>query len=108
MLKLERKKTKKKRRYVVRGQITMDIKEGVGVFVIIIIAAAAVAIAGGVASYILGALGPATNATIVHQGQQAVSSTMSAFNTAVTLLGGLIIGIIAFGFLRRIWREFTS
>jgi len=105
MSKLERKKTKKRK---VRGQITMEIKEGVGVFVIIIIAAAAVAIAGGVSSYILNALGPATNATVVHQGQQAIGNTMSSFNTAVTLLGGLVIGIIAFGFLKRIWKEFTS
>jgi hypothetical protein len=108
MLKLERKKTKKKRRHAVRGQITMDIREGAGAFVVLIVAAAAIAIAGGVATYILNALGPATNATIVNQGTQAISNTMSAFVTVATLLGGLVIGVIAFGFLRRIWREFTS
>jgi len=105
---LERKKTKKKRRYAVRGQITMDIREGAGAFVVLIIAAAAIAIAGGVASYILNALGPATNATVVAKGSEAISNTMSAFVTVATLLGGLVIGVIAFGFLKRIWREFTS
>jgi len=111
MLRLERRrktKTKKKRRYTVRGQITMDIREGVGAFVILIIAAAAVAIAGGVGSYILNALGPATNATIAAKGTQAIDTTMTAFVTVVALMGGLVIGLIAFGFLKRIWREFTS
>jgi hypothetical protein len=108
MLKLERKKTKKKKRYVVRGQITAEIREGVGAFVVLIIAAAAIAIAAGVSSYILNALAPATNSTIVHQGNQAIQSTMSSFVTAAALVGGLILGIIAFGFLKRIWREFTS
>ncbi len=111
MLKLERRKKttqKKKRRYVVRGQITAEIREGVGAFVVLIIAAAAIAIAAGIASYILNAMGPATNATIVKQGNQAISSTMSTFVTAATLVGGLILGIIAFGFLRRIWKEFGS
>jgi len=108
MLKLERRKTKKKRRYVVRGQITADIREGAGAFVVLIIAAAAIAIAGGVASYILNALGPATNSTIVSYGNEAITNTMSAFVTVAMLLGGLVIGVIAFGFLKRIWREFTS
>jgi len=108
-MKLERrKKGTKKKRYVVRGQITADIREGVSVFVVLIIAAVAVAIAAGVGSYILNALGPATNSTIVSQGQQAVSATVNAFNTAAVMLGGLVLGIIAFGFLRRIWKEFTS
>jgi hypothetical protein len=105
MPKLERKKTKKRK---VRGQLTMDIREGAGAFVVLIIAAAAIAIAGGVASYILNALGPATNSTIVNYGNQAVQNTMSSFVTVATLLGGLVIGVIAFGFLKRIWREFTS
>ena len=105
---LERKKTKKKRRYVVRGQITMDIREGAGAFVVLIIAAAAIAIAAAVASYILNALGPATNSTVVAKGSEAISNTMSAFVTVATLLGGLVIGVIAFGFLKRIWKEFAS
>jgi hypothetical protein len=105
-MKLERKKTKKKHK--MRGQITMDIREGAGAFVVLIIAAAAIAIAGGVSSYILNALGPATDEVIVAKGSEAISNTMSAFVTVATLLGGLVIGVIAFGFLKRIWREFTS
>jgi hypothetical protein len=108
MLKLERRKTKKKRCYVVRGQITADIREGAGAFVVLIIAAAAIAIAGGVASYILNALGPATNNTIASYGNKAITDTMSAFVTVAALLGGLVLGVIAFGFLKRIWREFTT
>jgi hypothetical protein len=107
MYKLERRKTKK-RKYKVRGQVTADIREGAGAFVVLIIAAAAIAIAGGVSSYILNALGPATNASIVAKGSHAIDSTMSAFVTVATLLGGLVIGVIAFGFLKRIWREFSS
>ena len=105
-----RKKTKKTRprRYTVRGQITTEIREGVGAFVVLIIAAAAIAIAGGVASYILNALAPATNSTVVQQGSQAINTTMATFVTAAGLVGGLVLGIIAFGFLRRIWKEFTS
>jgi len=105
-----RKKTKKTklRRCTVRGQVTADIREGVGVFVLLIIAAATVAIAGGVASYILNALGPATNSSVAQQGNQAINTTMTTFVTAVGLVGGLVLGIIAFGFLRRIWKEFTS
>ena len=105
---LERKKTKKKRRHVVRGQIAMDIREGVGAFVVLIIAAAAIAIAGGVANYILNALGPATDDAVVAKGSEAIHNTMSAFVTVATLLGGLVIGVIAFGFLKRIWKEFAS
>jgi len=109
MYKLERKKTKKKkRRYVMRGQITMDIREGVGVFVLLIIAAAVIAITGGVSTYILNSLGPATNKTVVGYGNQAIASTSSTFVTVVSLIGGLVLGMIAFGFLRRIWKEFTS
>jgi hypothetical protein len=107
MYKLERKKHKK-RKHKMRGQITMDIREGAGAFVVLIIAAAAIAIAGGVASYILNALGPATNATVVAKGSEAINNTMSSFVTVATLLGGLVIGVIAFGFLKRIWKEFTS
>jgi len=106
MYKLERKKTKKKRK--VRGQISLDIKEGVGVFVLLIIAAAVIAITGGVSTYILNSLGPATNKTVVEYGNQAIASTSSTFTTVVTLVGGLVLGMIAFGFLRRIWKEFTS
>jgi len=111
VLKLERrKKTKKKKtmRWKVRGQITMEIREGVGAFVVLIIAAAAIAIAGGVSSYILNALAPATNSTVVEQGTQAINTTMSTFVTAAGLVGGLVLGIIAFGFLKRIWKEFTQ
>jgi len=108
MLRLKRRKVKKKRKYKVRGQITLDIREGAGAFVVLIIAAAAIAIAGGVSSYILNALGPATNATIVNYGNKAITDTMAAFVTVATLLGGLVIGVIAFGFLKRIWKEFTS
>jgi hypothetical protein len=108
MFKPARKKHTKKRKHTVRGQITLDIKEGAGAFVILIIAAAAIAIAGGVSTYILNALGPATNKTIVNYGNQAISTTMSNFVTVATLLGGLVIGVIAFGFLKRIWKEFTS
>ncbi len=114
MLKLVRtygrrkKAPKRTLRRTVRGQITVDIKEGAGAFVVLIIAAAAIAIAGGVANYILNALGPATNSTIVNYGNQAITQTMSSFVTVAVLLGGLVIGVIAFGFLRRIWREFTS
>ncbi len=112
MLKLveRRKKTtqKKKRRWVVRGQITAEIREGVGAFVILIIAAAAIAIAAGVSSYILNALGPATNSSIVQQGNQAIQTSMSTLVWAAGLVGGLILGIIAFGFLKRIWRDFAS
>jgi hypothetical protein len=111
MLKLERrKKTKGKRtwRRTVRGQITAEIREGVGAFVVLIIAAAAIAIAAGVANYILNTLAPATNSTVVQQGNQAISTSMSTFVTAAGLVGGLVLGIIAFGFLKRIWREFAS
>ncbi len=113
MLRLVRTARRKKAprrtlRRTVRGQITADIREGAGAFVVLIIAAAAIAIAAGVASYILNALGPATNSTIVEYGNQAITQTMSAFVTVAVLLGGLVIGVIAFGFLRRIWREFTS
>jgi hypothetical protein len=107
MYKLERKKTKK-RKYKMRGQITLDIREGVGVFVLLIIAAAVIAITGGVSSYILNSLGPATNKTIVNYGNQAIMNTSSTFVTVVGLVGGLVLGFIAFGFLRRIWKEFTS
>jgi cell division septal protein FtsQ len=103
-----RKTTKKKRRYVVRGQITMEIREGVSAFVVLIIAAAAIAIAAGVANYILNTLAPATNSTVVQQGNQAISKSMSTFVTAAGLVGGLVLGIIAFGFLKRIWKEFAS
>jgi len=105
-----RKKTKKtkSRRCTVRGQVTADIREGVSVFVLLIIAAATVAIASGVSSYILNALGPATNSSVVQQGNQAINTTMSTFVTAVGLVGGLVLGLIAFGFLKRVWKEFTS
>jgi len=105
MCKLERKKTKKRK---LRGQISLDIKEGVGVFVLLIIAAAVIAITGGVSTYILNSLGPATNKTVVEYGNQAIASTSSTFVTVVSLIGGLVLGMIAFGFLRRIWKEFTS
>ncbi len=111
MLKLERRKTKKtkgKRRWKVRGQITAEIREGVGAFVLLIIAAAAIAIAAGVSSYILNTMGPATNTTVVQQGNQAIQSAMSTFVVAAGLVGGLVLGIIAFGFLKRIWKEFGS
>jgi len=105
-----KKKTRKTKswRYTVRGQVTADIREGVSVFVLLIIAAATVAIAGGVSSYILNALGPATNSSVAQQGNQAINTTMSTFVTAVSLVGGLVLGLIAFGFLKRVWREFTS
>jgi hypothetical protein len=107
---LERRKktTKKKRRYVVRGQIIADIREGAGAFVILIVAAVAIAVAGGVAGYILDVLAPAMNSTTVNYGNQAVQNIMSIFVIVSTVLGSLIIGIIVFGFLRRIWREFAS
>jgi hypothetical protein len=105
-----RKKTKKTktRRWKVRGQITAEIREGVGAFVVLIIAAAAIAIAAGVANYILNTLAPATNSTVVQQGNQAIQTSMTTFVTAAGLVGGLVLGIIAFGFLKRIWREFAS
>ena len=104
-----RKKTKKTtRKWTVRGQITMEIREGVGAFVVLIIAAAAIAIAAGVANYILNTLAPATNSTVVQQGNQAISTSMTTFVTAASLVGGLVLGIIAFGFLKRIWKEFAS
>jgi small-conductance mechanosensitive channel len=107
MYKLERKKHKK-RKHKMRGQITLDIREGVGVFVLLIIAAAVIAITGGVSTYILNSLGPMTNKTVVGYGNQAIASTSSTFVTVVSLIGGLVLGMIAFGFLRRIWKEFTS
>jgi len=105
-----RKKTKKtkSRRWTVRGQVTMEIREGVSVFVLLIIAAATIAIAGGVASYILNALGPATNSSVTQQGNQAINTTMSTFVTTAGLVGGLVLGLIAFGFLKRVWKEFAS
>jgi hypothetical protein len=44
----------------------------------------------------------------VNYGTRAITDTMAAFVTVATLLGGLVIGVIAFGFLKRIWKEFTS
>jgi hypothetical protein len=109
MLKLNRRKrTNRGIRRTVRVRGVAEIREGIGVFVLIIIAAATVAIAGGVGSYILGALGPAVNSTILSQGQQAITTTMSAFGLVVGLVGGLVLGIIAFGFLKRIWKEFVT
>jgi hypothetical protein len=89
-------------------RFSAEIREGAGAFVILIIAAAAVAIAAAVGSYVLNALGPATNATITRQGEHAIYTAVSAFGIVAALLGALIVGIIAFGFLRRIWREFAG
>ncbi|MFZ8811351.1 MAG: hypothetical protein ACO2PN_25010 [Pyrobaculum sp.] len=89
-------------------RFSAEIREGAGAFVILIIAAAAVAIAAAVGSYVLNALGPATNATITRQGEQAIFSAVSAFGIVAALLGALVVGVIAFGFLKRIWREFAG
>ena len=89
-------------------RFSAEIREGAGAFVILIIAAAAVAIAAAVGSYVLHALGPATNATITKQGEQAIFSAVSAFGVVAALLGALVVGVIAFGFLKRIWREFAG
>jgi len=89
-------------------RFTAEIREGAGAFVVLIIAAAAVAIAAAVGSYVLHALGPATNATIAKQGEQAIYASVSAFGIVVALMGALVVGVIAFGFLKRIWKEFAG
>ncbi len=89
-------------------RFSAEIREGAGAFVILIIAAAAVAIAAAVGSYVLHALGPATNATITRQGEQAIYSAVSAFGIVAALMGAFVVGVIAFGFLKRIWREFAG
>ena len=89
-------------------RFSAEIREGAGAFVVLIIAAAAVAIAAAVGSYVLHALGPATNATITKQGEQAIFSAVSAFGIVAALLGALVVGVIAFGFLKRIWKEFAG
>jgi hypothetical protein len=89
-------------------RFSAEIREGAGAFVILIIAAAAVVIAAAISSYVLNALGPATNQTIAQQGQQTIYSTVSSFGIVATLLAALIVGIIAFGFLKRVWREFAG
>jgi len=90
------------------ARFTAEIREGAGAFVVLIIAAAAVAIAAAVGSYVLNTLGPTTNATITKQGEQAIYTSVSAFGIVAALLGALVVGVIAFGFLKRIWKEFTS
>ena len=89
-------------------RFTTEIREGAGAFVVLIIAAAAVVIAAAVGSYVLHALGPATNATITKQGEQAIYATVSSFGVVASLLGALVVGVIAFGFLKRIWKEFAG
>ena len=89
-------------------RFTAEIREGAGAFVVLIIAAAAVAIAAAVGSYVLNALGPATNATITKQGEQAIYTSVSSFGIVVALMGALVVGVIAFGFLKRIWKEFAG
>jgi len=89
-------------------RFTAEIREGAGAFVVLIIAAAAVAIAAAVGSYVLNALGPATNATITRQGEQAIYTSVTSFGIVVALMGALVVGVIAFGFLKRIWREFAG
>jgi hypothetical protein len=89
-------------------RFTAEIREGAGAFVVLIIAAAAVAIAAAVGSYVLKALGPATNATITKQGEQAIYASVSSFGIVVALMGALVVGVISFGFLKRIWREFAG
>jgi len=54
-------------------RFSAEIREGAGAFVILIIAAAAVAIAAAVGSYVLNALGPATNATITSRASRRYS-----------------------------------
>jgi hypothetical protein len=89
-------------------RFTAEIREGAGAFVVLIIAAAAVAIAAAVGSYVLKALGPATNATITKQGEQAIYTAINSFVIVAALLGALVVGVIAFGFLKRIWKEFAG
>jgi len=33
---------------------------------------------------------------------------VTAFGIVAALLGALVVGVIAFGFLKRIWREFAG
>jgi len=91
------------------ARFTAEIREGAGAFVVLIIAAAAIVIAAAVAVYVLNALGPAAgNEALLQQGQQAIQNTVSSFAVVASLLGALVVGIIAFGFLKRIWREFVG
>jgi anti-sigma factor RsiW len=91
------------------ARFTAEIREGAGAFVVLIIAAAAIVIAAAVGIYVLNALAPATgNTEVVAQGQQAIQNTVSSFGVVASLLGALVVGVIAFGFLKRIWKEFAG